>query len=220
MNRNFRIFLFIGILALSGLACQTLTGGGSEGGGSENANILFEDDFSSNSNDWDVYSDDDGSTGFSNGQYKIVINIESFFYWANPRKSFTDVIVEVEATKVGGASDDNQFGIICRHTDVDNWYLLVIGSDGWASIRRRIDGADLEFLQQSDPGTAGINTGSSLNNLRAECVGNRLTLYVNGNKIVEAFDNSLTSGDVGLLAGTFDSTSVEVVFDNFVVKSP
>jgi hypothetical protein len=243
MKNNTRLILFISILVLTSLACATLTGnnnggvntgggdtGGNTGGGDTGGdttptqapptNILYEDDFSDSTSGWDQYSDEDGSTDYVNGQYNIVINIESFFYWANPRKDFTDVVIDVDITRVGGAGEENQFGIVCRHTDVDNWYTLVIGSDGWASIRKRVAGGELEFLAQ-ETDIPAINQGNATNHLRAECVGDRLSLYANGTRLLEYIDaGGHASGDVGLLGGTFDATSVELNFDNFVVTKP
>ncbi|MDH5607148.1 MAG: hypothetical protein OEY93_09680 [Anaerolineae bacterium] len=223
MKNKINLYAFIAVVGLSVMACATIMGEKAPAIDSSppQANILFEDDFSKESTaDWDKYTDEDGMTDYSNGQYRILINVDSFFYWANPRLSFSDVVVEVDATRVGGEGDENQFGLICRHQDINNWYTLVIGSDGWAAIRKRLDGGELEFLAQTDPGVSGINQGNAVNHLKAECIGDRLTLYVNGKKVVEAIDNAFASGDVGLLAGTFDATSVDVLFDNFVVSKP
>jgi len=222
MKNKISLYAFIAVIGLSVMACATIMGEKAPAVDSPpQANILFEDDFSNESTaDWDKYTDEDGMTDYSNGQYRILINVDSFFYWANPRLSFSDVVVEVDATRVGGDGDENQFGLICRHQDINNWYTLVIGSDGWAAIRKRLDGGELEFLAQTDPGVSGINQGNAVNHLKAECIGDRLTLYVNGKKVVEAVDNAFASGDVGLLAGTFDATSVDVLFDNFVVSKP
>ncbi|NJN80226.1 MAG: hypothetical protein HC797_07025, partial [Anaerolineales bacterium] len=44
--------------------------------------------------------------------------------------------------------------------------------------------------------------------------------YVNGFQVAQAQDSTLTSGDVGILAGTFDTPGVDIVFDNFVVLQP
>jgi len=225
MTRTLKLSLFISILMLAAMACATLTGGGGNGGDtsgggstSGGANILFEDDFSSTSSGWDRYSDEEGVTDYENGAYKIGIYTDTLFYWANPYKDFDDVSVEVQAQKVSGG-DDMQYGIICRHLDVDNWYVLVISGDGFAAIRKRYQGNDLEYIADWVEVSA-VNTGNATNNLRAECVGSRLSLYVNGTLAVETHDSDISSGDAGLLAGNFDQTSTEVLFDNFVVRKP
>jgi len=139
--------------------------------------------------------------------------------WATPSQDFGDVIVEVNTTKIGGP-DDNNFGIICKYVDVDHFYLLMISSDGYYAIQKNtIDGYELlngEFYEES----SAINLGNSENTLKAECVGGRLALYVNGTLVGEVYDYDYTSGDVGLLAGSFSEANVEILFDDFVVSKP
>jgi hypothetical protein len=65
-----------------------------------------------------------------------------------------------------------------------------------------------------------INSGNASNHIRAECVGSSLVLSVNGTEIFSETDTSLTSGDVGLIATTYEEPLVDVNFDNFVVKKP
>jgi hypothetical protein len=65
-----------------------------------------------------------------------------------------------------------------------------------------------------------IRLGTALNRLRADCVADRLTLYVNGEKLVEVQDTEFASGDVGLIAGTYQSAGTDIRFDNFIVYQP
>jgi len=219
MNRNLKLALFISVIALTALACSFGTNdGGTDTGSGGGGNILFEDDFSNPSTGWDRYEDEEGYTDYDNGTYKIGVYGNTLFYWANPYQDFGDVIVEVQAQKTSGG-DDMQYGVICRHSDVNNWYALVISGDGWAAIRKRYNGSDLEYIADWVEAPA-VNTGNSGNNLRAECIGSKLTLFVNGTEAISVIDGDITSGDAGLMAGTFEQTTTEVLFDNFVVKKP
>ena len=57
--------------------------------------------------------------------------------------------------------------------------------------------------------------------MRAECIGSRIALYVNGELVVEVIDSDISHGDAGLLAGTFENApEVEVLFDDFTVTQP
>jgi hypothetical protein len=47
-----------------------------------------------------------------------------------------------------------------------------------------------------------------------------LTLYVNGDQVYSVEDASYASGDVGLIAGTFEETGADIRFDNFTVREP
>lgn len=223
MKKNSRTLLLIGLAVSTTLACgvfnQLLDSGG-DTSTVDTSNILFQDDFSDPDTGWDRYSDDSGLTDYADGAYRITINQDTYFFWATPYLDFPhDVVIDVDVTKVSG-DDENEMGIICRHQDEENFYVLAIGTDGLAAIRKRYLGNDLEAIGDGWVESASINTGEATNHLRAECVGDTLSLYVNGQLAVQATDSDIFSGDAGLLAGTFEHPSLDVLFDNFVVKAP
>jgi len=148
------------------------------------------------------------------------VNDTNYDIWANPSKSFPgDVRVEVDATKAGG-SDDNDFGLICRYQDTNNFYFLLISSDGYAAIGKYESGSQQLISSDKMVKVEGITPGAATNHIRADCVGSELKLYVNGNLVVTATDSSFTSGDVGLMAGTFSEPGTDILFDNFYVYKP
>ena len=192
----------------------------------QSSNILFQDDFSNPSSGWDQFSDSDGLTNYENGAYRIRIDKPDFTFWANPGLDGilpSDVRVEVDATKAGGP-DFNDFGIICRYSGVGgqaSFYEFIISSDGFAGIvlvtesSQQVISTDGE-LQPFD----AIRQGSATNHIQAECFGNLLTLYVNGVVLTSVSDATLASGDVGLLASSYDDAGVDILFDNFIVTMP
>ena len=95
--------------------------------------------------------------------------------------------------------------------------LVNISSDGFAVIGK-VTGGETEYLssEKMEPSDA-IRQGAANNHIRADCIGDILTLYVNGQQVATATDSSFSSGDVGLIAGTFDISNTEINFDNFVV---
>jgi hypothetical protein len=125
----------------------------------------------------------------------------------------------VEATKLGGP-DDNDFGLICRYIDEETFYGFLISSDGYYGITKRNKSdhqvINAETMQFSDV----IKRGDATNKIRAECIGNRLLLWANGEKLAEVIDDDYSAGDVGLLAGSFDKIGVDILFDNFVMTKP
>ncbi len=184
---------------------------------------LYADDFSDPASGWDQYSYDEASADYQDGQYKITVNSDLLNAWANPGQEFGDTAIEVIVTKNTG-EDDNQFGIICRYQDIDHFYALLITADGYSAIRKKTldanaEGTNFIYLAEWIESPV-INQGNATNLLRAECVGDRLTLYVNGVLLLEVFDSELQTGDVGLLAGSFSAPKTEILFDNFVVTAP
>lgn len=217
MKQKTKLLAFLIVIIIAMLACSTITNSGGNASSGQ-GNVLFEDDFSRTGSGWDRQEYDVGLTDYLDGAYVIRISSDHQLFWANPYENFDDVIIEVEAQKTEGG-DDMQYGIICRHVDIENWYALIVTADGFAAIRKLYNGGDLNFITDFVE-VPSMNTGNATNQLRAECVGDHLALYVNGELAVDTHDSDLTSGDVGLMAGTFDQPSAEVLFDNFVVRKP
>jgi len=193
---------------------------------SQSSDVLFQDDFSNPSSGWDQFSDADGLTNYENGFYRIRVDKPEFTFWSNPGLDGilpSDVRIEVDATKIGGP-DFNDFGVLCRYSGesgASNFYEFIISSDGYAGIvlvtesSQQVISGDGQ-LQAFD----AIRQGSTSNHIRADCFGDLLTLYVNGVVLTSVSDSTLTGGDVGLLASTYDEAGVDILFDNFIVKMP
>ncbi|MBC8334825.1 MAG: hypothetical protein ISR59_11930 [Anaerolineales bacterium] len=212
------------VLVFATLACGISSGPATSGDAPVgDSNILFQDDFSNTSSGWDRADWDGGLTDYGSDVYRMVVKIPSYNIWANPGQYFEgDVRVEVDATKITG-EDDNDFGLLCRYTgtlESPSFYFFIISSDGFAVIGKGTAGVteylSSEFMEPSD----AINQGSTLNHLRADCIGNSLTFFVNGQQVVSTTDASYTGGDVGVTAGTFDIPNAEIAFDNFIVRKP
>jgi hypothetical protein len=111
--------------------------------------------------------------------------------------------------------------VICRYQDLQNFYFLIISSDGYGGIGIIQDGDQRIISDEAEllPNDA-IRQGNVTSFIRAECGGNRLSLYADGTLIASVQDDTFASGDVGLLAGTYDEPGTDVHFDNFVVTAP
>ncbi len=246
---NKKVFIALTVLVLVALACtlspvinptaqppaggggatQLPVGGGGNtqppagGGGSGNSlQILFQDDFTNTNSGWDRSQNDQYLTDYVNGGYRINVIPTTYSAFANPYQSFqNDVRVEVDATKIGGP-DDNAFGLQCRYQDVDNYYYFYISSDGYVGIG--IDKAGEKTIISNADGSlvndSSIIQGAATNHLRADCIGNTLTLYVNGTQVATATDSSFTGGDVGLIARSYDVGGTDILFSNFFVYKP
>lgn len=182
---------------------------------------LFQDDFSDTSGGWYSRDTDDGVTDYFNGSYRIFVNQANYYLWSIPKEqSFTDVRIEVTASKVDGP-DFNEIGVICRYQDSNNFYFVVISSDGYYSISKYINGVG-QWIGMDQPqfDDVNINTGAATNQLQVECNQQKLSLTVNGQHLIEVTDGDLVEGNVGLIAGTWDTPGTDVLFDNFKVYQP
>ncbi len=223
-TQNFRFILFVGVLALSILACTFgASGTATEAPPTEatptGPKVLFQDDFSSAGNEWLQLRDTDGITDFEQDGYRIMVDKTEWVFWSNPGISVSNVKIDVDATKLGGP-EENEFGVICRYVDENNFYFFTTTSDGYFSVNKMVNG-EFSFIGMEEFGTTEVvNGGNVLNHLTAECNGNTLRFWVNGSLLLETQDDSYTVGDVGLIAGTADAAGTDILFDNFVVTEP
>lgn len=180
--------------------------------------VLFQDDFASASTGWDRMLVQEGVMDYDGGGYRILVNALQTNFWSTPNKNFTDVRLEVDTGKLAGP-DENRIGLLCRFNGKD-YYFFIITSDGFYGIGLFKDGQAVLLGQSEMLSSANINKGLAINHLRADCIGQTLTFYVNGFQIAQAQDATLTSGDIGMLAGTFAAPGVDIIFDNFVALQP
>jgi len=212
MSSTFRIlFYYLALLLLAG--CQ-------EAWTDQDRSILFQDDFTSEQSNWDVFEDERGAVGYQNGMYRIYANEAQADFWANPHGlKFSDVQVEVNAQRAAG-SENNVFGILCRYQDAKNFYQLLVSSDGYYDISKVIDDQRVPLTGEQLLPSEGIPQDLDILQLRADCTGSQLVLFVNGTEIARAQDSDFASGNVGLIAGSFETPGTEIYFDNFVVRKP
>ncbi len=213
MRKHCPLIAVLALLALASLACQftPVSSGG----------VLFQDDFSKKTGNWHTNQDDTGTTDYANNAFQIMINEDSTYRWTNPGDlSFKDVHIEVDASKAGGP-DENDFGIICRYKDGENFYFFTISNMGDYAINKLKDGQE-SFIGMDDYqfDDTNIRTGDAANHIRADCVGSTLTLYVNGQQLIQVQDTDFTEGNVGLIAGSRNTAGVNINFDNFSVIKP
>jgi hypothetical protein len=211
----------VAVLAMAMLACQAITA--SESTDSEppdtQAEVIYQDDFENSNSGWLSQRDADGITDYDQGGYRIKVDLIEWFFWVESGKTFTDVKIDVDVTKIGGP-DANEMGIICRYVDANNFYFFTITSDGFYGITKLIndeyeliDMTELEFSN-------AINQGAATNHLQAICDGETLRFYVNGTLLADVQDASFSSGDIGMIAGTTDMPGADLLFDNLVVYRP
>jgi len=181
--------------------------------------FLYHDNFSDPSSGWTQAVSANGTLGYTDGTYRMLVQSAGYDLWAVSRQVYSDVHIEVDTTQLGGPLS-NRFGLICRFQDIDNFYDFFISSDGYYAIGKIKNGTPSLLGQEMMVYSANIVQGSGPNHLRFDCVGNTLSGYVNGQAIAIANDGDFSSGDAGLITGAFDEIGVEISFDNFEVIKP
>lgn len=181
--------------------------------------VLFKDSFSHKSGGWSTHEDSMSYAGYDEDGFRLMADVPNYQFWSVPGLSFTDTQILTRARVLSGP-DDNMLGLLCRYQDQDNYYALVIGADGYYGIFKTLAGEQSLIAQEHMDFSELINRGRDENALQGVCQGDRLSLFVNGTRLLQVQDDSLAYGDVGLVVGNFAEPGVNVLFDDFIVVSP
>jgi hypothetical protein len=182
--------------------------------------LLSQDDFSVAPNGWGTMGRSGGEIAFEYEGLTIKVNTPNFMFWTVNGKSYKDARIDVDAVLLEGPSDDN-FGVICRFKDNNNFYAFVISHDGYYGIFKMVDGT----IKLSNPDSNldysdAIRKGGVVNHISASCNGDILSLTVNDTLLAEIQDSSFTEGQVGLIASAYKDPGVKVLFDNLKIYQP
>jgi len=219
MNRHIPLlFVLMFILSACGSAPAEQAQSQPPAPAQPSGSVLFQDDFAQPTTGWDRLLVTEGVMDYYSGGYRMLVNAQQTNFWATPRRNFTDVRLEVDTGKMAGP-DENRIGVVCRLTGKD-YYFFIFSSDGFYGMGLFKDGQAALLGQTEMLYSENINKGVAVNHLRADCAGNTLTFFINGFQIAQAQDATLTSGDIGVLAGTFNELGVDILFDNFVALQP
>jgi hypothetical protein len=208
--------LLLCILLIPALACSTTSIAESlvPSGG-----VLYQDFFSNPQSGWGELNNAAGTAGYIDDAYHIVVNQAHVNLWTHPGKDFSNVKVEVSSMPVSGPLA-NRMGVICRLQDDKNFYFFVISADGYYGIGKMKAGQTSLLTGSQMQPHSSIQVGNQINLIRASCIGDTLTMFVNDVLVTSVTDADFSSGDVGILAGSFDKPGEDVYFDNFVVYKP
>jgi hypothetical protein len=185
--------------------------------GSHPGDILYQEQFENNTTGWARISNETGIMDYDGGGYRILVRQPKLNIWSTSEKNFGDVRVEADVIRLNGP-EENRMGLLCRYQGGD-YYFFIISNDGYYVIGKFIGGLTLLLGQSEMQASEAVQKGT-MNHLRADCIGNTLTFYINFTKVASAIDPDFATGDVGLVAGSFAESGVDVLFDNFVVIQP
>jgi hypothetical protein len=185
----------------------------------QSGDVLFQDDFEINTSGWDRYRDNAYEANYDRGSYRIKVDEPETMVWSLPDLNYSNVILRVQTWRSAGP-EDNLFGVICRYENADNFIFFILSSDGFMGIGQYLDGSRQLLTDESLLPFEAIRPNDNINLIEARCVEDDLALLINGQLAAQAKDETISTGDVGLLAGTYAQGGVEVRFDNFSMLQP
>lgn len=187
--------------------------------------VLFGDEFEdATACGWTLYNDSGLTAAIADGALRISISQSGKIAWTNAGRSFTNTIINVRARQISGPND-NAYGVICRYQNAENFYVFLISGDGYFAIGKYETGrSQIRYLTGEGEGqyvySGVINQGVATNDVRASCIGDQLSLAVNGIPLATVTDNGFSSGDIGLGASTLEPGTAVIEFDNVQVLAP
>lgn len=189
--------------------------------------LLFSEDFTTNSKRWNTTPKDNLRMFLQDGQYHMAVGkndrIAQEVWSVLPGgKTFGDFVLQVEAAQVSGP-DRNNYGVVFRHKDGNNYYKVVVSPIGAYRLYKYVDGTFIDIAGWTR--SPAINLGTAVNVIKIAAKGHKFTLYVNGVELGTYTDTSLASGKIDLMAGTWNTNKAqaatnegtEVAFDNLQV---
>lgn len=190
---------------------------------SSGGQVLFQDDFASTSSGWKTLKGDYGQFEYKDGAYHIFLekaDLNGFSLL--PGSKFDNVTVEADVRLASGPSNV-LVGLFCRaaasETALNTAYEFFIRADGQFAILKRTS-ATFHDVVKSGGDSKAVRTGNATNHLRADCSGDALALWVNGERLLTTTDRAFTAGQVGMGVTTQpDHGQADVYFDNFAVRA-
>ena len=181
--------------------------------------VLLEDDFSDETSGWEIVNNVYELKGYSSEGYLVSINNKGGRSISTSGLQFSDTKIQVETRKLTG-SNDSYLGVVCRYQDNENYYRFFVTPDGYTGIVKVVDGESSTLPGGKMSYNHDVNQNDSANLLEVFCVGNQLSLVVNGKLAVSAEDEQLAKGDIGIFAETGQDGAGSFIFNNLIISKP
>jgi serine/threonine protein kinase len=171
---------------------------------------LLSDPLNAPDNGW---PDDGSSCAFTSSGYQVVVNAASTLQpCISGTLQYSNAAFETHVTLLSG--DDA--GIIFRaDADGSQFYDFEITNSGQFYFRDRAAN-QYNYLIHNTTSSA-IQPGGTSNTLLVIAKGSLFQFFINGTFVDQIQDATLTSGQIGLVAGTLQSTSAEAIFSGLKV---
>jgi len=128
---------------------------------------------------------------------------------------YADTSTTVDARLVGTFTD-RYVNIGCRDSDAGGYHLSVIPASGTFRLLKDGPGQETPSRLIDDTPSSAIKRNGEVNRLTLSCVGNTITVTINGTQVGQARDNGFSTGKIYIATGG-DNLTAEARFRNLVV---
>lgn len=161
---------------------------------------------------WEINGDEEYELYYHVGAYHVHITSTDLMAWGNGTLEGSDFYLEVDTFHAGGPLN-NQFGIVFRQVDLDNYYLFTISSDGYYKLEKQVDNAWVSLIDWAASDAIATGEGS-VNQLGVLAQGEQIGLLINDTVVDVVTDDAFSAGLIGLAAGSYDEADVTIAFDD------
>jgi hypothetical protein len=124
-------------------------------------------------------------------------------------------VIRIRAAWVPGGTFENKVSLICRR-EGNTWYEYSVSSGGKWNLDRYNDNSVIPIWE----GATKVNSGQEPNDYAMSCIGNEISLRVNGTVVRTLTDNNLTEGQVGFNISSVGKKPVKIELKDFEVAEP
>lgn len=176
--------------------------------------LLYEEDFTSPSEAWEIEDVGNAEYKLDGGTYSIEVRQESWMAWNTAGEGFSDFVLDLDALLVEG-SQDNSYGCLFRYQDKNNHYELSITGNQSYSFGKDVDGEWTQIVEWTS--SNAIKPTGQVNHIRLIAYGDDFSLYVNGQFVDEFTDPSFLDGEIAPVVTAYDEPPTRATFDNIKI---
>ena len=175
---------------------------------------IISETFSDPNSGWPEQDQTDRKLSYTDGLYQIQVLQDDWMAWATVNPSLQDFYAEVLARplKIEGTAE---YGVLFHYVDDANFYEFRLSTAGEYSLARQMDGNWKILIDWTS--SSAILSGIKENLLRVACLGDSISLSVNGTFLEVVRDDAFPEGKIGLFAGTMGAGKTTIGFDNLNV---
>ena len=173
---------------------------------------------------YDVTNGDESKFSESQTENGLQVQLDDpdlYVYYYYAPVTYRDVRLDLANTNLGHNS--NNINLVCRNSSKGR-YEFTVQNDGLYQIWA-YDGTSGNFDMLADGGSTAIRIGAQKNEITVFCIGNTLTLFINGSQVRQITDDHyfFTEGQVGFGVNISPSnpvTPVIVEFESLTISQP
>ena len=182
------------------------------------ADLVLEEDFTSNERGWPLHATPAGTIALSGGQLAFALkepiaSLATLLPIAVP----DDGYVAVTALTLLCDAPKNEFGVVLR-AERDRQYRIGFACDGSVRFERYL-GPGLEGASAWQPTPSLLPGAPGENRIAVVFRDSQFTAYANGTAVLSYTEPLIEAGQIGLFARTERSSLLTVAFDNLEVRS-